>query len=233
MSPSTLPRPARSRARLYLPLLGLVLLVGVMAGARAAGGDVTALSGHWTLDEDASDDPEDVFDGKLRRRGLSLDTPLSRTPTGERPTIADKSQENYWRSVAEKDERRAMRNLRRLGTVYPLITSTALDISTAEGGLTVVYDGELPRFVRPNPAGRVFSASGDELVADTLGYTLAYWDAGDLVLETDPPDGGKYIERLHLAAGGERIEYHVKVRGRMLTEPVELMRAFTRADAAR
>ncbi|MEQ8662371.1 MAG: hypothetical protein RLW62_16265 [Gammaproteobacteria bacterium] len=196
-------------------------------------GALAPFSGHWVLDADASDDAEDAFDGKLRKRSRAVELPIGSAPGNGRPTVTDRTQENYWRALAEKDERRSERNLRRLGTVYPLVTSGELDISPQGDGLRVVYDGTLPRFVRPNPAGRVFSASGDELVSDTIGYTLAYFDGADLVLETDPPDGGKYVERLHLVDAGRRIEYHVKMRGRVLLETVELVRSFTRAGEPR
>ena len=226
------PRPNRTACCRRLAL-ALLVLCGLAAQFPALAADADRLNGHWTLDEDRSEDAEDAFDGKLRKRRFGSSLPSSSSGPGGRRTTADKSQDEYWRTVAEKEERRSAGNLRRLGTVYPLITATELDISPARDGLEIVYDKLLPRFVRPNPDGRVFSASGDELVADTIGYTLAYWEGADLVLETDPPDGGKYIERLRLSDDGQRIEYRVEVRGRVLEEPVEMVREFVRAGEAR
>ncbi len=224
------PTPAACCRGLACALLMLSALALPLAAAAA---DAARLSGHWTLDEDHSDDAEDAFEGKLRKRRFGSSLPSGGSGPGGRRTVADKSQDEYWRTVAEKEERRSASNLHRLGTVYPLITAAELDISPARGGLEIVYDKLLPRFVRPNPDGRVFSASGDELVADTIGYTLAYWEDGDLMLETDPPDGGKYIERLRLSDDGQRIAYRVEVRGRVLEEPVEMEREFVRAGEAR
>jgi hypothetical protein len=223
-----------TRITRHRALAGAVLMLcGLAVQLPVSGADAARLSGHWTLDEDRSEDAEDAFDGKLRKRRFDSSLPSGSSSPGQRRTVADKSQEEYWRTVAENEERRASSNLNRLGTVYPLITAAELDISPSGSGLDIVYDGLLPRYVRPNPGGRVFSASGDELVADTIGYTLAYWDGDDLMLETDPPDGGKYIERLRLSDGGKRIEYRVKVRSRVLEEPVEMVREFVRAGEAR
>jgi len=227
-----LPRPAHAACCRALACAVLMLCCSAVQFAASAA-DVTRLSGHWTLDEDRSEDAEDAFDGKLRKRRFGSSLPTSGTGPGGRRTTADKSQDEYWRTVAEKEERRSASNLHRLGTLYPLITAAELDISPAGSGLDIIYDGLLPRYVLPNPDGRVFSASGDELVADSIGYTLAYWDGDDLMLETDPPDGGKYIERLRLSDGGTRIEYRIKVRSRVLEEPVEMVREFVRAGAAR
>lgn len=228
-------RPPRSNRTACCRHIALALLVlcGLATSFPTSAADADRLNGHWTLDEDRSEDAEDAFDGKLRKRRFGSSLPDSSSGPGGRRTVADKSQDEYWRTVAEKEERRSAGNLSRLGTVYPLITATELDISPARGGLEIVYDKLLQRFVRPNPDGRVFSASGDELVADTIGYTLAYWEGTDLMLETDPPDGGKYIERLRLSDDGQRIEYRVKVRGRVLEEPVEMTREFVRAGEAR
>ena len=144
------------------------------------------------------------------------------------------AQAAYWDRVREREERRSLRNLHRLGTVFPLLTATRLEITASADGYLMVYDGDLPRQVRPNAAGRVFSARGDELVADTLGHTLSYREGASLVLETDPPDGGgKYFEHLDAHAVPGRLEYRVTVDLRVLEEPVEVRRVFVRPAAPR
>jgi hypothetical protein len=122
-------------------------------------------------------------------------------------------------------ERHSLKNLHRLGTAYPLVIAQRLDIaSIAPDRLAITYDEALPRELRLNPAGRVFSASGGELVEDTIGYSLAYRDGDSVVIETDPPDGGKVTERLRVTAAPRRLEYSIRIDMRVLTEPVEFVR---------
>ena len=90
----------------------------------------------------------------------------------------------------------------------------------------ILYDGVLPRSIKPNPGGRVFSASGEELVADTLGHTLAYWEGDTLILETDPPNGGKVIEKITVKNNPRQLLYQIKLQMRILKEPVEIKRVF-------
>lgn len=187
------------------------------------------LAGHWRLDTAASDDVEEAFDGKLRRSRFPVPSVLRE---GEPPASQDLQQMNYWDAVREQREKRSMKDLARLGTVFPLLTATQLDIEPGTNGYTFTYDELLPRRVQPNPAGRVYSASGDELVSDTIGYTLAWWDGDSLVLETDPPDGGHYTERVTPLADPPRLEYRVKVELVILEEPVEVERVFVPAGTA-
>ncbi len=59
-----------------------------------------------------------------------------------------------------------------------------------------------------------------------MGHTLSYWEGDTLVLETDPPDGGRYLEKIKRLHAPERLEYRVNVKLRVLTEPVEMVRIF-------
>lgn len=187
------------------------------------------LSGAWVLVEDASDDVEDRFDGKLRRERYP--TPLGDGSSAGPRNARDATQEGYWETVRSGKERGSLKNLRRLGSAYPLVKAARLDIAAAADGYAVTYDGELPRFVRPNPAGRIFSASGEELVVDTLGHSLAYWDKDTLVVENDPPNGGKVVEKFRLGENPHRLHHSVKVRLRVLEEPVTVRHVFEREDA--
>jgi hypothetical protein len=189
------------------------------------------MAGSWAFDEELSDDVEDAFDGKLRRR--SFPTPSAPARPGEKKSQQEMSQDTYWETIKKSRERRSMKNLTRLGTAYPLLTATNLVIESNDGNFKFVYDDLLPRTVKPNPEGRIFSASGDELIADTIGHTLSYWEKDQLVLETDSPTGGKYIERLKLTGQPARLEYSIKVKVRALNEPVVVKRVYQRgADAA-
>lgn len=209
-----------------------IMLLFTMLPPHACAEDPVDLSDQWVLDNKASDDAEDAFDGKLRR--LPFATPSPSTPQHRRETTVERAQADYWEQIRQSEERRSMKNLARIGTVYPLLLATRLKISVQDDGYLLAYDDTLLRLVKPNPAGRIFSASGDELVVDTFGHTLAYWEGDTLVLETDPPDGGKYLERVRVSASPRRLEYRVNVNVRELEEPVEVLRVFIPAgDAAR
>lgn len=233
MVPPAVKSSACSHVRVA-PFFGGLLLASLLLMPGAAAADdrlAAALQGNWELNEDASDDIDDVLDDKLRK--------LPRTPpaiareggVGQR-TSREMQQQAYWDTLARSRERRAKKNLRRLGTAYPLILAESVTIADDADGLRFTYDGELPRLVRPNPEGRVYTANGDELVVDTIGYTLSYWDGKVLVLETDPPNGGgRFVERVELSDGGRQLKYSVNLKLRVLTEPVTVHRVFDRAGA--
>lgn len=214
--------PFRHRATAVIALTSLLLAVV----PRYVSADTGPFVGQWVLDHKVSDDAEDVFDGKLRRERFP--TAMAQNDRSQRRSGVEQAQAEYWERIRQSEERRSTKDLRRLGTVYPLIQTTRLDVQKQVGGdgYIFVYDDDLPRAVRPNPAGRVFSARGDELVADSFGHTLSYLEGETLVLETDPPEGGKFIERFTVRPAPRRLEYRATIDMRVLSEPVELVRHF-------
>ena len=201
-----------------------VLLFGLSLASQADA--APAITGAWTLDEKGSADPDKLFKGKLRRDAY----PVPRMKSGgERSTPYDLNQLAYWESVRDGKDAHSSKNLRRLGIAYPMVKAQRLDIADEDGGYRVTYDTDLPRSVRPNPNGKVFSAKGDELVQDTFGFTLAYWDNDTLVIEADAPEGGKVIERLTIRENPHQLEYVVRVELRLLLQPVEVKRLFNAA----
>ena len=216
---------------IYAAITGRFLIVGLLkytlAAFLLAGGIAhaePAIEGSWVIDEELSDDTKKAFSGKLRKRGFP--TPRPPVRKGGEKGRYDETQNAYWDTVREGKDRSSLKNLRRLGAVYPLVKAGRFDISRLDDGYEILYDGELPRSIKPNPAGRVFSASGEELVADTLGHTLAYWESGTLILETDPPNGGKVIEKITVKSNPRQLLYQIKLEMRILKEPVEIKRVF-------
>ena len=206
------------RLTLYVFLCGLC--------CASCAGAAPAISGAWTLDEKASADPEKLFKGKLPRDGY----PVPHLQAGgERSTPYDLNQLAYWETVQDGKEAKPSRNLRRLGIAYPMVKAERLDISDEVDGYRLTYDTDLPRMVRPNPNGKVFSAKGHELVQDTFGFTLTYWDNDTLVNEADAPDGGKVIERLTVRENPHQLEYVVRIELRILRQPVDIKRVFNPA----
>jgi hypothetical protein len=210
-----MPSPA-----LLVPVLCLLLCL--MQPLSAA----PAVTGGWILHEKGSEDAEKLLKGKLRRGSDPM--PVMRSG-GERSTTHDLAQLAYWESVRDGKDAEPSRMLRRLGIAYPLVKATRLELAEEGDGYRLTYDNELPRSVRPNPNGKVFSAKGDELVRDTFGYTLTYWENDSLVVETDAPEGGKVIEKFTVRENPHQLEYVVRVQLRMLLEPLEVTRLFNPA----
>ncbi len=201
-----------------------VLLFGLSLASHA--GAAPTITGAWTLDEKGSADPDKLFKGKLRRDAYPVPHMQS---GGERSTPYDLNQLAYWETVRDGKEAHPSRSLRRLGIAYPMVKAVRLDIAEEVDGYRLTYDTDLPRSVRPNANGKVFSAKGDELVQDTFGFTLTYWDNDTLVVEADAPEGGKVIERLTVRENPHQLEYVVRVELRMLPQPVEVKRLFNPA----
>jgi hypothetical protein len=203
------------RLALYVLLFGLCFSAWV--------GATPVISGAWVLDEEASTDPEKLFKGKLPRDGY----PMPHMQAGaQRRTPYDLNQLAYWDTVRERKEAKPSRLLRRLGIAYPLVKAERIDIADEVGGYRLTYDVDLPRLVLPNPNGKVFSAKGNELVQDTFGFTLSYWENDTLVNEIDAPEGGKVIERFTVRENPHQLEYVVRIEIRFLIDPTEIKRVF-------
>lgn len=208
-----------------LTLLAFLLALGLTSQAGAA----PALIGAWTLDDKGSVDPEEFFEHRLRHDAYY---PVPHIQGGgQRTTPYDLNQLAYWDTVRKGTEAHPYKKLRRLGIAYPMVTAQRLEIAEEAGGYRLTYDVDLPRLVRPNPNGKIFSAMGNELVQDTFGFTLTYWDNDTLVNEIDAPDGGKIIERLTVRENPHQLEYMVRLELRMLSEPVQVKRLFNPAGS--
>jgi hypothetical protein len=96
------------------------------------------------------------------------------------------------------------------------------------GDVALSYDGKLTRYLAPNPAGRVFSASGKELVGDEFGRSLSYWDDAVLVVETITAWGVAVVERFRQTDDASTLIVLVAVElpGR---DAVQWTRAYERA----
>ena len=185
------------------------------------------LLGDWVLDKPSSDNLKKKLKGQFRRRlpMSKFNRPISGGRT--RGTAGDESQRAYWRTVKEGKERKAAKNLKRVGTAYPLISAKTLSISAKEKNYLFLYDQLLPREIKPNPSGRIYSAKGEELVEDSIGHTLAYWKENSLILETTNMMGGTYLEVLKLQAP-EELLYTITLNLRLLLEPITIERVFNR-----
>ena len=191
--------------------------------------DAYGLAGVWYSKKSLGDDVQEIVEKHLYKRKRGYAGPKDSRPKSRDRTYGEISQTHYWETLNEGNLRKEARNLKRLGTAYPLLTANKLAIDLSEQELVgITYDGLLQREIQPNPRGRIFSASGDELTNDTIGHTLAYWEEETLVLETDPPHSGKFIERLKIINNGNRLEYAIFVKSMELKESINVVRVFER-----
>ncbi len=151
-----------------------------------------ALAGRWQLDVAASTDPAAELKGirasKVRTAGPDMPS------SGKRPGQA--TEQRYWQEANAGEQWRHSKELVHAGPLQRILESENLEIITRDSGYLFVYADGFERPVVPNAAGRVFTASGEELVETEIGYTLAYWEGDTLVLETRIERGGEMFERI-------------------------------------
>lgn len=142
------------------------------------------LRGFWVIDQAQSDSFEDKFKDTGKHRETKFQFGLSgrtggghrRSPSG--PTMGPRSGKG-----GGHDD-----------MLQKILGAKALHID-GYGDVALTYDGNITRYLVPNPQGRVFSASGKELVGDEFGRTLSYWDNAVLVVETTTAWGVTLVER--------------------------------------
>ena len=168
------------------------------------------ISGFWVLDEDLSDDPEpelkDIGKFKSRKHEKSDDEHRQ----GDKPVGKDTFR-RYWEHVAENKEWRRVANAANKGSIKSLVFNKRLAIAATDSGFKVWYQDGFVRDINPNPYGRVFSASGDELVANDLGRTLSYVKKGKIISETRIEPRGDIFETFQPSSDQQRLEVTIKV----------------------
>lgn len=184
------------------------------------------LHGLWALDEKKSSSPEKQFKGKLRVLPLKLKNhKTDGLPNGPyRERLAD-----YEKQHLESQKRKSAKNLKRLGLLLPLINVQSLQIKkTGDKSLefSFIYDNVLERNFKISATGRVYSAKGNELSENIFGYTLAYLEKQNLILETDTYDGHRVREQINLYA--EKLNYKLSFQSFLLTEEVILTKLFSK-----
>ncbi|MCC7414227.1 MAG: hypothetical protein IT495_21605 [Gammaproteobacteria bacterium] len=180
------------------------------------------LSGDWVVDAAQSDEPSQAIKKSISRR--------ERDEMRERAEARERDGDGRERGGAEAydgaepfgDPNRA--KLEFVG----LLASKHIVIRQMEPEFRFQYDSGYERVFYNDRRGRVVSATTPR--TDTgFGYSSAYWDGATLVIESQPPGGGRTVERYTLSADGARLELQVKLRPVILPHSVELSRVYTRA----
>lgn len=205
-------------------LLALFAVAGHMPTALS---DPATFAGRWQLDPGSSTEPASELKG-IRASKVRMKSSVTPGP-GARPGEA--TQQRYWQEANAGKQWQHSKELVHAGPLQRVLETENLEIITHGDGYLFVYADGFERLVVPNPGGRVFTASGDELVKTDIGYTLAYWENETLVLETRIERGGEMFERITTEANG-RLRVHITIDRRDWKWIAKLDRVFTRAAPA-
>ena len=180
--------------------------------------------GTWMLSTKDSDAAEKVFKGKLRKHHKLSSKKKLDSGASSRP---EETMKSYWDIVREGQNRRAAKNLKRLGSAYPLVTFREIKIKKPDNEnflFEFEYDGAITRKIKPSLTGKEYSAKGDELVKNVFGHTLSYFQGAALLLETDTADGSQVNEKISLL--DNNLIYQVTIDSPILVSRVGLSRVY-------
>ena len=138
------------------------------------------------------------------------------------------TQRRYWEEANAGRDWHHTHKLAHTGPLQRLLESENLEIVPNGNGFLFIYADGYERSIVPNPGGRVFTASGEELVLDEIGYTLTYWDDTSLILETRIKGGGKLIEHISTSADGAKLTVRIEIDRRDWKWIAKLQRVFIR-----
>lgn len=167
------------------------------------------ISGFWQLDESLSDDPKPMMKdiGKIRENKKKSDG----SANGGRQPVGGDTYRRYWEHVSSDKQWRATADAAHGGSIKSLLFNQRLAIAATEHGFKVWYQDGFVRDINPNPYGRVFSANGDELVANDLGRTLSYVKKQKIISETRTKPRGEILETFEPSDNGETLKITIKV----------------------
>ena len=166
-----------------------------------------SIEGRWLLNPDVSTDTADELKGiRKSKKKKHRESPKTKSPG---PTST--TQERYWQHANEGEEWKHSRELAHAGPIQRLLESTNLEIVPSEDGYLFIYADGYEREIVPNPGGRVFTASGEELVESEIGFTLAYSSELVLNLETRIKKGGQLFEQVSLSADGNTLTVYIEI----------------------
>jgi hypothetical protein len=195
----------RVRAHNLFVVMLLVQWFGVLPCLAFDEGARQAIVGAWILNEDRSDSAREKFEafdepvrGGFREGGIGAGT---RGRLGAKSGDPSASELEY---LADDPDRIA-RNV----SMREILFAGSINIA-GDKELVVIYDEQYQRKLVPNPYGRVFSASGDELIADDYGHTLSFWRKNELVVETKT-EGVSIVERYRFEPKGARLKVSTSV----------------------
>ncbi len=183
---------------------------------------IQSIQGEWVINAAASDSVTEKYaafvaprQGGFRNGGIgtgSSGKPGSSGPSRRGPVALSEPDEDALTSSTRK-----------------IISAERLRIEGLDK-VAITYDEKFVRNFVPNPGGRIYSASGDELIEDEFGFTLSYWRKNVLVVETATRRGVDIVERYKYDREKSRltISSTVTPSGR---EGIKIVRVFVRRES--
>lgn len=159
---------------------------------------------HWAINEGLSDEPTE------RLKGLALlrEDATFHEPDPESPLRG--MQQQYWEQLTLAEQRRRKNHLAEMGPLARILGARVLDIRADGDALVLTYDDGLTRRIAPRAGSPVYSAKGDEFVADGVGRSQAWWRGDKLVIETLLAPRGTMTEEISLDAAA-RLSVHTRI----------------------
>lgn len=188
--------PATVLVRLLLPALLLCCSV-----ARAQDADA-ALTGHWLINEQLSDNTDKQVERALKAAGERV-----------RSSWFDRRKDRYRGGPADQE-------------LYDRLSyDPVLTISTIENGFDFEYADGFSRAVYTDNRSRAVSLTALDSVED---FSLGHWENGSFLVEAHPRDGGHASETYTLLANGSRLQVDFIIRPGTFSEDIVLKRVYDR-----
>lgn len=213
-----------SRASLRCLAIGLMVLGLTAPPAFAAGAG--ALAREWRVNDAQSDEPSE------RLKGLALLGVEEKGPPVDHDSRLGGMQRQNWEQRQLALDRRRRDTPVDVGPVARLLGARALSIRAEGTALVLEYDGVLTRRLAPRAGGPVYSAKGDEFVADGIGRSQAWWRGATLCIETLLAPRGTMTEEIAVAPDTpQRLVVHTRIVNPDWRFDADVRRVFDAAGA--
>ena len=191
----------------------LILFTVFLAGGQQSqsqsvnAGDRQLMVGDWLINEELSDNSDDQVEEAIKADG------------GKVPRrFFKKRPEDFYRGGPEEQE------------LYDRISyDDVLRIEYAEPEFTFTYADNYQRIFHTD--GRRRSSTANSFYAEGgEDFSFGNWDAGVLVVEARPRDGGFTLETYTLEEGGNRLRVEMSIEPDSFRSMISLTRVYDRAN---
>ena len=212
------------------PLVVIALLLAAgLAPAPIFAADTPQFNGSWVLDAEHSED----FDVAAKK----MNEDLKRLRAKHSKNFVEEQRHgsgNQFYEQQHETEHHIRDDSRFVGwdvedQLRSMLTAKTLKLYQARM-CAILYDKQVKRLLSINPAGNVYSVSGNEIAHDAVGRSVSYFDHAALVIDTDVAGGDRLIERFALDDSGKQLKLMAKLRRRDLGRTLEFTRVYLRDE---
>lgn len=214
------------------PLIPCCIVALVLCTAEAPWAADQTLNGTWALDEEASQNLDDVArefnrgqnerERRKEKQGFSRDE-MTTNSGGNR---YDKQMRATTRMIRE-DNRSKVWDV--ADNARLLLEAESIRLYESRK-VAVLYGSDAKRLLTVNPAGRAYSASGTQITRDQFGRSLTYRDGEAIVIETDLVSGDRLVERFVPDSEADRMMMEIRLQEGARGPWLEFVRVFDRTN---